>query len=75
MTSPPSRAPLHQASNERGQVIFPAPMRVAPDLQFPQPPRGVEAHVVEKTNIEFTLIFTSQSIPVEKFGFAAGAEL
>ena len=50
-------------------------MRIAPHLEFPNLPQGVAANVVEKTNVGFTVIFTPQSIVVDKFGFAASAEL
>lgn len=56
------------------RVVFPVPMRVAPDIQFLNLPQGVEGHVIEKTNIGFTVIFTPESIPVPKFGFSASAE-
>jgi len=50
-------------------------MRVAPALSFSGLPDGVEAHVIEKTNIGFTVVFTPSTIPVEKFGMQASAEL
>jgi hypothetical protein len=57
------------------KVVFAVPMRVAPNLQFVDPPRGVTPNVLEKTNIGFTVIFTPQSIPVEFPKFTADAEL
>jgi hypothetical protein len=50
-------------------------MRIAPDIQFNHLPQGVSATVVEKTNVGFTVIFTPQTIAVDKFDFVASAEL
>ena len=57
------------------RVIFAVPMRIAPDIQFNHLPQGVSATVVEKTNVGFTVIFTPQTIAVDKFDFVASAEL
>jgi len=69
------QALIIKAAPNTFRVIFPAPMRVPPNLTFPNLPSGVEAHLIEKTNIGFTVIFTPQSTPVEKFAFTASAEL
>jgi hypothetical protein len=50
-------------------------MRIPPNLTFLNLPAGVEAHVLEKTNIGFSVVFTPSAIPVEQFNFAASAEL
>ena len=57
------------------RVTFAVPMRIPPSLSFSQLPEGTEAHVIEKTNIGFTVVFTPTTIPVEKFGIVASAEL
>ncbi len=57
------------------RVTFAVPMRIPPDLKFLGLPEGVEAHVVEKTNIGFTVVFAPVNTVVEKFGFEASAEL
>ena len=57
------------------RVTFSVPMRIAPELTFLSLPKDVEAHVVEKTNIGFTVVFTPLNISVETFGFEASAEL
>jgi hypothetical protein len=57
------------------RVTFAVPMRIPPELKFSALPEGVEAHVLEKTKIGFTVVFTPTSVPVERFGFQASAEL
>jgi hypothetical protein len=57
------------------RVTFAVPMRIAPGLTFLGLPDGVEAHVLEKTNIGFTAVFTPSNIGIDKFGFQASAEL
>ena|ERR1700688_1919337 len=58
------------------RVTFPVPMRVPPDIIFPQLPAGVTANVTEKSNIGFTVVFAPLTIPVETIpGFSASAEL
>lgn len=57
------------------RVTFAVPMRIPPSLKFLNLPIGVEAQVIEKTNIGFTVIFVPISVAVEKFGFEASAEL
>ena len=57
------------------RVTFAVPMRVPPSLSFSHIPEGVEVHIIEKTNIGFTVVFTPTTIPVETFGMEANAEL
>jgi hypothetical protein len=57
------------------RVTFGVPMRIPPAVTFSGLPNGIEAHVVEKTNIGFTVIFTPANVPVNNFGFQASAEL
>jgi hypothetical protein len=57
------------------RVTFAVPMRIAPALTFSGLPEGVEAHVIEKSNVGFTVVFTPTTIPVDKFGMQASAEL
>jgi hypothetical protein len=58
------------------RVTFPVPMRIVPDILFPQLPPGVTANVIEKSNIGFTVVFVPQTIPVQTIPpFSASAEL
>ncbi|MGO9427555.1 hypothetical protein [Rhodoblastus sp.] len=57
------------------RVILPVPMRIPPRIEFSGLPAGVIANVIEKTNVDFTVIFSPQSITVNNFGFTADAEL
>jgi hypothetical protein len=72
---PGGQALLIKTAPNTFRVIFAVPMRIAPDIEFLNLPQGVTANVIEKTNIGFTVIFTPQSTVVDKFGFAAHAEL
>ena len=72
---PSGRALVIKTAPNEFKVIFAVPMRIAPDLQFPSLPAGVTPHVIEKSNIGFTVIFTPASIPIETFGLIASAEL
>lgn len=56
------------------RVIFAVPMRIPPSLDFRGLPTGVTANVIEKTNVDFTVIFSPQSIAVDTFGFFASAD-
>jgi hypothetical protein len=57
------------------RVIFAVPMRVPPDLTFTNLPTGVTAHVSDKSEISFSVIFLPLSVPVKTFGLIASAEL
>jgi hypothetical protein len=72
---PGGQALLINTAPNTFRVIFAVPMRIPPRLEFPNLPEGVSANVVEKTNVGFTVVFTPQSIAVNKFGFIADAEL
>lgn len=75
MAVPGGQALLIKTAPNTFRVLFNVPMRIAPRVDFPNLPNGVNATVLEKTNIGFTVMFSAQSIPVEKFGFTADAEL
>jgi hypothetical protein len=72
---PGGQALLIKTAPNTFRVIFAVPMRIPPRLEFRDLPQGIAANVVEKTNVGFTVIFTPQSIVVDKFGFTADAEL
>jgi len=57
------------------RVIYPVPMRAAPNLVFTGLPEGVSAVVSDKTEIRFSVSFLPTSIPVKTFGVMASAEL
>jgi hypothetical protein len=71
---PGGQALIIKTATNTFRVTFPVPMRIAPDLTFSGLPQGVEAHVMEKTNIGFTVVFTPTTIPVDKFGLQASAD-
>lgn len=57
------------------RVLFAAPMRIPPELEFRGLPEGSHAEVTEKSEFGFTVRFSPPEIPVMSFGFVASAEL
>jgi len=57
------------------RVLFEVPMRIPPRLEISGLPQGVSALVTEKSRFGFTVVFSPASVPVERFGFTADAEL
>jgi hypothetical protein len=72
---PGGQALIIRTAQNTYRVTFAVPMRIPPNITFMNLPPGTEGHVVEKTNLGFTVIFTPTTVPVETFGFAASAEL
>jgi hypothetical protein len=73
--SGPSEALLIKTGPNTFRVTFAVPMRIPPNLTFQNIPKGSDAHVIEKTTIGFTVVFTPSSIAVDTFGFVASAQL
>lgn len=57
------------------RVLFAAPMRIPPQLDFQGLPVGTRADVTEKSEFGFTVRFSPPEIAVTSFGFVASAEL
>jgi hypothetical protein len=57
------------------RVIYPVPMRTAPELTFTGLPEGVSAVVSDKSEMSFAVSFLPTSTPVKTFGVVASADL
>ena len=74
--TPQGRGLVIKTAPNTFRVTFPVPMRVPPDIVFPQLPAGVTANIIEKSNIGFSVVFAPLTIPIETIpGFSASAEL
>jgi hypothetical protein len=71
---PGGQALIIKAPMNTFRVIFAVPMRIPPNLTFTGIPSGVEANVIEKSIVGFTVIFTPSSMAVDEFGFIASAD-
>jgi hypothetical protein len=47
------------------RVTFAVPTTIAPTIVFPNLPKGLEAHIVEKSTIGYTVMFTPSTVPFD----------
>ncbi|ULA64579.1 MAG: hypothetical protein LZF86_140105 [Nitrospira sp.] len=71
----PSRPLILVLGTNTFRVLFSAPMRIPPQLEFQSLPEGVQAEVTEKSEFGFTVRFMPATTPVTIFEFTADAEL
>ncbi len=57
------------------RVLFAAPMRLKPQLDFQNLPAGSRSEVTDKSEFGFTVRFTPPEIVVTEFGLTANSEL
>lgn len=56
------------------RVIYPVPMRIAPQITITNLPEGVTAHVTDVTTVAFNVSFSPNNIPITNFGIVASAD-
>ena len=71
----PSRPLILGLGSNVFRVLFAAPMRIPPNIEFQNLPTGTQAEVTEKSEFGFTVRFAPPEVPVSSFGFTASAEL
>jgi hypothetical protein len=57
------------------RVLFAAPMRVQPRLEFNGLPKGTTPEIQALSRFGFTVVFYPATVSIENFGFTADAEL
>lgn len=57
------------------RVLFDAPMRIPPRIEFSGLPKGSRAEVQEVSRFGFTVVFYPEEIVIDHFDFIADAEL
>lgn len=71
----PGRPLIIRVARNVFRVLFAAPMRVPPRLQFNGLPEGNTPEVREVSRFGFTVVFYPENVEIETFGFTADAEL
>lgn len=56
------------------RILYPVPMRIAPQISITGLPSGVTATIINSTNLGFTVLLSPLSTPLDHFGIAASAE-